>query len=106
MLISKAFRYLADRQFQFVRIPNESSIYTKVSYGVPQGSVLQLFSFVHAAQSTIIRKHGINLHWYADDTQLYLSMKPDEITHIPKIEACLNHIKAWMTNNFLLINTD
>ena len=33
-------------------------------------------------------------------------MKPDEIVQLPKIEACLKDIKAWMTNNFLLFNSD
>ena len=25
---------------------------------------------------------------------------------LPKMEAGLKHVKAWMTNNFLLLNTD
>src|SRR4029434_8331294 len=54
----------------------------------------------------VIRKHGINFHSYADDTQLYLSMKPDEIVHLPKIEVCLQDAKSWMADNFLLFNSD
>ena len=54
----------------------------------------------------IIRKHGINFHCYADDTQLYLSVKPDEVTHLSKMEACLLDIKEWMSQNFLLLNSD
>ena len=54
----------------------------------------------------IIRKHGINFHCYADDTQLYLSMKPDETNQLVKLQACLKDIKAWMTCNFLLLNSD
>ena len=38
--------------------------------------------------------------------QLYLSMKPDEIIQLPKIEPCLKDTKAWMTNSFLFFNTD
>ena len=54
----------------------------------------------------VIRKYGINFHCYADDTQLYLSMKPDEIVHLPKIETCLQDVKSWMANNFLLLEND
>ena len=42
----------------------------------------------------------------SDDTQLYLSMKPDEIVHLLKIETCLQDVKSWMANNFLLLNSD
>ena len=33
-------------------------------------------------------------------------MKPDEIVQLPKIEAYLQDVKAWMTYNFLLLNSD
>ena len=54
----------------------------------------------------IIHRHGISFHCYADDTQLYLSVKPDEVTQLSKMKACLLDIKEWMTQNFLLLNSD
>jgi len=54
----------------------------------------------------IIRKHSINFHCYADDTQLYLSIKPEETNQLSKIQACLKDIKTWMTCNFLMLNSD
>lgn len=48
-----------------------------------------------------IRKHGINFYCYADDTQLHLPTKPDEIVQIPKIKVCLKDVKSRMPNNFL-----
>uniref|UniRef100_A0A8C6LQD5 Reverse transcriptase domain-containing protein n=1 Tax=Nothobranchius furzeri TaxID=105023 RepID=A0A8C6LQD5_NOTFU len=54
----------------------------------------------------IIRQHGINFHCYADDTQLYLSINPDEPNRLGRLQACLEDIKNWMTLNFLLLNQD
>ena len=52
---------------------------------------------------SIISKHGINFHCYADDTQLYTSTNPDDKLQLNKIGACVN---GWMLSNFLLLNSD
>ena len=99
--------YFSDR-LQFVHVNDQSSMHTKVRHGVPQGSVLGpiLFTLYMLPLGNIIRKHSINFHCYADDTQLYLSMKPDELNQLTKLQACLKDIKTWMTANFLLLNSD
>ena len=99
--------YLSDRS-QFVHVNNEPSACTSVSYGVPQGSVLGpiLFTLYMLPLGNIIRKHSVNFHCYADDTQLYLSFRPDETNQLEKLKACLKDIKSWMTCNFLLLNSD
>uniref|UniRef100_A0A8C6L998 Reverse transcriptase domain-containing protein n=1 Tax=Nothobranchius furzeri TaxID=105023 RepID=A0A8C6L998_NOTFU len=99
--------YLSDR-FHFVNVHDKSSSYSRVTCGVPQGSVLGpiLFTIYMLPIGKIIRQHGINFHCYADDTQLYLSINPDEPNRLGRLQACLEDIKNWMTLNFLLLNQD
>uniref|UniRef100_A0A8C3GA23 Reverse transcriptase domain-containing protein n=1 Tax=Cyclopterus lumpus TaxID=8103 RepID=A0A8C3GA23_CYCLU len=99
--------YLSDRS-QFVFVNDEASMTTNVNHGVPQGSVLGpiLFTLYMLPLGNIIRKHSISFHCYADDTQLYLWIKPEETNQLAKLQACLKDIKTWMTCNFLMLNSD
>uniref|UniRef100_A0A3P9K1A1 Reverse transcriptase domain-containing protein n=1 Tax=Oryzias latipes TaxID=8090 RepID=A0A3P9K1A1_ORYLA len=106
MLILWIRKLLCDRS-QHV-MTNSCTQCTRVNYGVPQGSVLGpiLFTLYMLPLGNIIRKHSINFHCYADDTQLYLSMKPDQDDQIEKLNACISDIKTWMTINYLLLNPE
>ncbi len=101
------FHYLSDRH-QFVAVNEEVSYRSQVQYGVPQGSVLGplLFTLYMLPLGNIIRKHGVSFHCYADNTRLYISSWPGETHQIEKLMECIVNIENWMTNNFLLLNSE
>ncbi len=86
--------YLSDRH-QVVAVNEELSYRSQVQYGVPQGSVLGtlLFTLYMLPLGGIIRKPGISFHCYADDTQLYISLRPDETYQFAKLTECIVDIK-------------
>ncbi len=49
---------------------------------------------------------ALGLAFTDDDTQLYISTRPDETSKLSKLTECVKSIKYWMTNNFLLLNSD
>ena len=74
---------------------------------MPQGSVLGplLFTIYGLPLAEIIAKHGVHFHMYADDTQSYLDFSPeDEVSAHATIAGCVMEIKAWLSDNFLLLN--
>ncbi len=97
--------YLLDRSFK-VSWRGEVSKSQLLTTGVPQGSVLGplLFSAYMASLGSIIQKHGFSYHCYADDTQLYLSFHPDDLTIAAYISACLTDISCWMKDHHLQLN--
>ena len=100
--------YLSNRTYS-VKINNIDSVIKALLYGVPQGSLLGplLFILYIKQLECIATKHGLQIHIYADDTQLYISFKPDtSLAVIETVEECLTDIKNWMLANFLKLNTD
>ena len=89
--------YLTTRQ-QIVNIDGTRSSPKILKWGVPQGSVLGplLFSFYISPIEDIVRSHGMLLSSYADDSQVYFSIKPPERNDISKrLEACLCDLSTW-----------
>ena len=55
----------------------------------------------------IMRKFNILYHLYADDTQLYGSVYPNELPNlINRFEHCIAEVKAWMKVNKLKLNDE
>ena len=73
--------YLKDRSF-YVTIGNYTSSSIPLNCGVPQGSILGplLFNLYMLPLGKIIKQHKISYHSYADDTQLYLAISPNDLS--------------------------
>jgi len=59
---------------------------------------------------SICRNHGLSNHFYADDSQLYLTFKPNDNVSareaLYRVESCLSDIVSWMHTNMLKLNSD
>ena len=100
--------YLTKRS-QCVSIDGVQSAALELPYGVPQGSVLGplLFCSYTTQLGQIIRKHGLQFHIYADDTQIYLAFNVNDAEHaIQRLEQCVRQIRSWMVTNKLKLNDD
>ncbi len=93
--------YLTDRQ-QFVYMKGP------VRMGVPQGSILGplLYSIYIFPLGLLLRSLGLNYHFYADDTKIYMHSRPGQNLDVPFLTHCISEIKIWMSENFLCLNND
>ena len=101
--------YLTNRT-QCVTISNATSSEKTLGFGVPQGSVLgpRKYCMYSKPIGEICQRHSLSYHCYADDTQLYMVIKPNDTwdTIAMQLEACLSDISAWMNANMLKLNQD
>ena len=58
----------------------------------------------------IVGKHNLEIHYYADNSQLYLSFCPNDNanqeTTLARVQRCIEDIRNWMLNDKLKLNDD
>jgi len=101
--------YLRSRT-QAVTVMDAMSVLAELLFGIPQGSVLGplLFVLYVLPLSDIARQHGVSMHSYADDIQLYISFDHKDSTSVSEavksLECCIDDIRIWMLRNRLKMN--
>ncbi|KAI2647309.1 Transposon Ty3-G Gag-Pol polyprotein [Labeo rohita] len=86
------FRSYSEGRGYYVSIGEQSSKWTSMTCGVPQASILApvLFSLYMLPLSQIMRKNQIAYHSYADDTQIYLALSPNDYSPIDSLCQCID----------------
>ena len=103
--------YLDDRH-QSVHVSGVSSSPRQLIFGLPQGSHIGPQGFSHYTDEVpeIAAKHGVSVHMYADDTQLYLPFSlathDAQVAAVHVMEDCINDIRMWMSFNKLKLNDE
>src|SRR4029077_18949372 len=98
--------YLSNRT-QSVTIASHLSTSAAVPTGVPQGSVLGplIFNLYTTPLTSLFQNTLITPHFYADDTQLYISFVSSYVDRaLAQLSTGLDSAHQWLTLNRLSLN--
>ena len=101
--------YISGRKFR-VSVGGMFSDYFDLKYGVPQGSIIgpRVFTMYSQNVASVIRRHGLYFHCYADDVQIYAIFNPnvpgDAACAIFKLLKCVEEVRNWLKENMLKLN--
>lgn len=98
--------YLQERK-AFVKIGQGQSSEVEICIGVPQGSILGPLLFVLFTKDleAIAARHGVKIHLYADDSQLYISFSNNNWAQCEsQLQNCFTEVEKWMASSYLKLN--
>ena len=100
--------YLVGR-LHSIKVNGETSQTKLLDCGVPQGSFLGPipFTIYTASLGQLHCQLDVQYHFYADDSQLWVIIKPPELdTAIGQMEKCIVSVQKWMVSYQLKMNDD
>ena len=91
---------------QYFGVASSQSTSVTCLSGVPQGSVLGplLFAMYIFLVNNVIAAHCVHLHQYADDTQLYVALRPTDVSSFDVVSHCVSDDSRWFLENGMLLN--
>ena len=96
--------YLSNRK-QRVKVNDAYSSWKDIFYGVPQGSILDPFSFDIHLCDLFYFLEDFDIASYADDTTIYKVSEKEESV-IRALETSSSLLFGWFNNNFMKANSD
>jgi len=94
-------------QTQQVVYNSQLSCLQLVQFNVPQRSVLgpHWYILYTAEISYVVAHHGLQLHQYADDSQVYIRFPVSDVqTAVHCFSVCVHAINEWMKASRLWLN--
>ena len=104
------FKSYLEGRSQHVSVQGSVSEKFDLKWGVPQGFCLGPLLFILYASElfNVLEAHLPSVHCYADDTQLYLSFRPNdnhgEDDALKAMELCVQDIRVWLSRDKLFMN--
>ena len=101
--------YLSGRTQSFIYAGQQTSNFP-VNCSVPQGSVyigpLEFIAYTEDI-TDVLNRHETRSHFYADDTQLYTSCRPDNIDIVRTcLLSCVANVAVWCASRRLQLNAN
>ena len=77
------------------RLPHHSSFFQSNAFKKIEGNYFHL----------LVAAHGLVLHQYADDCQIYIATPANETSSaVERLTRCLNYVNAWLSASRLRLN--